>query len=161
MKKTNLDRCLPLTRPRHEKLPWPGLKDKNPLTRLVTRVEKQRRKARVNELWAQKLIARILEHVSGETAMRLVIREARNQGKAIPRLSKALLRLLETMEYADGIIKFEGKKYYIQRKPPWMELGNVILLPEDEVPGISDIDNHLRRISARRFATTKQTKSHP
>jgi hypothetical protein len=120
-----------LTRPRHERLPWPGLKDRNSMTRLVVRVEKQRRRIKVNEIWAQKQIARVLEYVSGETAMRLVFREARRQGKAVPRLSKVVLRLLETMEYADGIVKFEGKAYQIARRPPWVELGDVILVPDD------------------------------
>ena len=98
MKKTQPQRHPTLTRPKHEKLPWPGLKHKDYLMRVVTRVEKERRKIKVNETWAQEQIAHILKYVSGETAMQLVLREARIQGRAILRLSKALLHLLEMME---------------------------------------------------------------
>jgi hypothetical protein len=131
MKKAKSQRRPTLTRPKHEKLPWPGLKDKNHLMRVVTRVEKQRRKIRTDEIWAQKQIARVLQYVSGETAMRLLIREARIQGKTIQQLSDALLRLPEKFVYADGTIKFEGKTYELQKKSPWTELAEAITLADD------------------------------
>jgi hypothetical protein len=131
MKKSKLQRYPTLTRPKYEKLPWPGLKDKNHLVRLATRVEKGRRKIRANEMWAQKQIARVLEYVSEETAMCLVFREARIQGRAIPRPPKALLCFLEMMKCEDGIIKFDGKTYRLQKKSPWTELEKAIRLPED------------------------------
>jgi hypothetical protein len=119
-----------MTRPRNERLSWPGLKDKSYLMRRVTRVEKRRRRIRANEKWAQKQIARVLEYISEETAMCLVFREARIQSQVMPRSPKALLCLLG-MECGDGFIKFEGKTYRLQKKSPWTEMEEAIRLPED------------------------------
>jgi len=79
--KPHLDLAQPT--PRHEKLPWPGLKSKDHLSRFVTRVVKKAREARENEVWARSQIARLLDYVPPETAMRLVFREARRRKKTI------------------------------------------------------------------------------
>jgi hypothetical protein len=96
------------TTPRHEKLPWPGLKAKDHLSRVITRAVKEAKETRENEMWAENQIARVLDYVPPETAMRLVFRQARRRRKLIPRLAKALLRLLETVESTGGNIEYEG-----------------------------------------------------
>jgi len=58
-------------KPKHEKLPWPGLKAKDGLSRVITRFVKERKETRESETWAQNQIARVLEHVTPETAMAL------------------------------------------------------------------------------------------
>lgn len=86
------------TRPRHEELPWPGLKAEDHLSRVLTRVLKEAKKTSENEAWAENQIARVLSYVTPETAMRLLFREARHRRKSIPQFT-----------------------------PDWLELGNVIL----------------------------------
>jgi hypothetical protein len=76
-------------KPRHEKLPWPGLKAKDHLSRVVTRAVKEAIEARENEAWAQSQIARVLDYVPPETAMRLVIRETRRRRKPVPKFALA------------------------------------------------------------------------
>ena len=85
------------TKPKHEKLSWPGLKAKDHLSRVITRAVKEAKETRENEVWAENQIARVLDYVPQETAMRLVFRETRRRRKPIPRFAKALLRLLETV----------------------------------------------------------------
>ena len=82
---------------RHERLPWPGLKAKDHLSRVVTRAVKRAKETRENEVWAENQIALVLDYVPPETAMRLVFRETRRRRKSIPRFAKALLRLLDTV----------------------------------------------------------------
>jgi len=76
-------------RPKHEKLPWPGLKAKDRLSRVVARAIKEAREITETEIWAQNQIARILAYVTPKTAMRLVLREARRREKSIPKIAKA------------------------------------------------------------------------
>ena len=71
------------TTPKRERLPWPGLKSKDHLSRFVTRAVKKAKEARENEVWARSQIARLLDYVPPETAMRLVFREARRRKKNI------------------------------------------------------------------------------
>jgi hypothetical protein len=80
--------------PTYEKLPWPGLKAKDHLTRVVTRAVKETKEARERNVWAEKQIARVLDHVLPQTAMRLVFREMSRRGRPIPRFAKSLLELL-------------------------------------------------------------------
>ena len=82
--KPHLDRAQPT--PRHEKLSWPGLKSKDHLSRIVTRAVKEAKEARENEVWARSQIARLLDYVSPETAMRLVFCEARRRKQIRPGL---------------------------------------------------------------------------
>jgi hypothetical protein len=70
--------------PRQEKLPWPGLSAKDHLSRVTTRAVKEAQETRENEAWAENQIARLLDYVQPETAMRLLSREARRRGKPIP-----------------------------------------------------------------------------
>lgn len=63
-------------KPHHEKLPWPGLRAKDHLTRVVTGAVKEAKEIRENEAWAECQIARVLDFVSPGTAMRLLCRAA-------------------------------------------------------------------------------------
>ena len=66
-------------KPKRERLPWPGLKAKDHLSRVVTREVKKARECRENETWAANQIARVLDYVSAETAFALVLREVRRR----------------------------------------------------------------------------------
>jgi hypothetical protein len=61
--------------PNHEKLRWPGLKAKDHLSRVVTRAVKEAKEARETAVWAEKQIARVLDHVPPETAIRILLLE--------------------------------------------------------------------------------------
>ena len=81
-------------KPRHEKLPWPGLKAKDYLSRVVTRGVKQAKETRENEAWAQSQIARVLDHVPPEAVVRLLFREMNRRGKPVRQSAKCLLKFL-------------------------------------------------------------------
>ena len=91
-RKTRL--CRVSMKPTHEKLPWPGLKAKDRLSRVVTRAVKEAKETRELEAWAEKQIARMLDHVPPEAAMRLIFREVSRRGGPLPRFVKSLLKLL-------------------------------------------------------------------
>ncbi len=78
-RKAHLDQLT--TKPKHEKLSWPGLKAKDHLSRVATRAVKEAKEARENEVWAESLIARVLTYVLPETAMRLLFQETYRRGK--------------------------------------------------------------------------------
>jgi hypothetical protein len=80
--------------PTHEKLPWPGLRANDRLSRVVTRAVKEAKEARARNEWAEKQIARVLDNVPPRVAVTLVFREMRRRGKPITRFPKALLKLL-------------------------------------------------------------------
>lgn len=80
--------------PKHEKLPWPGLKAKDHLSRAVTRAVKEAKEKAESEAWAENQIVRVLDHVSPEFAMRLVFRETNRRGKPIRPFAKVLRELL-------------------------------------------------------------------
>jgi hypothetical protein len=107
-RKTHLHRTT--TTPRHEKLPWPGLKAKDHLSRVTTRAVKEARETRENETWAENQIAQVLDYVPPGTAIKLIFRGTRRRRELIRRLSNNFLRLLETVEGTGGIIEFEGGK---------------------------------------------------
>jgi len=65
----------PSKKPKHEKLSWPGLRAKDRLSRVATRAVKEAKETRENEEWAESLIARMLDYVPPETAMRLLFQE--------------------------------------------------------------------------------------
>lgn len=75
-------------KPKHEKLPWPGLKAKDYLTRVITRRVKEAKETRESEAWAKDLIARVLEYVPAETALKLVYREARRPREPTPQCGR-------------------------------------------------------------------------
>jgi hypothetical protein len=81
-------------KPTHDSLPWPGLKAKDHLSRVVTRAVKDAKVARETDVWAEKQIARVLDNVPPRTAIRLVFREMNRRRKPIPRFAKVLLELL-------------------------------------------------------------------
>jgi len=81
-------------KPTHEKLPWPGLKAKDRLSRVVTREVKEAKETGERDVWAEEQIARVLDHVPPEVAMRLVFREISRRGRLVPRFTKSLLKLL-------------------------------------------------------------------
>jgi hypothetical protein len=66
-------------KPAHEKLTWPGLKAKDHLSRVITRAVKEAKETRENEVWAKDLIARVLDYVPPETALKLVYCETRRR----------------------------------------------------------------------------------
>ena len=68
-------------KPTHEKLPWPGLKAKDRLSRIITRAVKEAKEAREREVWAEEQIGRLLDHIPPETALRLVFREISRRGR--------------------------------------------------------------------------------
>jgi hypothetical protein len=78
-RKAHLDRVT--TKPKHEKLPWPGLKAKDHLSRVATRAVKEAKETRENEVWAENVIARVLDYVQPETAIRLLLQETDRRGK--------------------------------------------------------------------------------
>jgi len=82
-RKAHLDRVS--TKPKHEKLPWPGLKAKDHLSRVTTRAVKEAKETRENEVWAENLIARVLDYVPPETATRLLLQETYRRRKPGPR----------------------------------------------------------------------------
>jgi len=69
------------TKPKHEKLSWPGLKAKDHLSRVLTRAVKEAKETRENEVWAENLFARVLDYISPETAMRLLLHETHRRKK--------------------------------------------------------------------------------
>jgi len=71
-------------RPKHEKLPWGGLRAKDHLSRIVTRAVKEAKERKETESWAENQMSRVLSYVSPETAMRLLIQEVRRRRKPIP-----------------------------------------------------------------------------
>jgi len=82
--------------PEHEKLSWPGLKAEDHLSRVVTRAVKEAKETRENEAWAENLIARVLDFVPLETAVRLLFQETyrrRKSGAKRKALSKRTIRL--------------------------------------------------------------------
>lgn len=86
------------SRPPTEKLCWPGLKAKDHLTRVITRAVKEAKETRENEVWAENQIARVLNYVPPESALRMVFREMRRRRKSMLPLTEALLNVLEAHE---------------------------------------------------------------
>jgi hypothetical protein len=80
--------------PVHEKLPWPGLRAKDRLSRIVTRAVKMAREAREKEAWAEEQIARVLDHIPPEAALTLVFREMSRRGRPILRFAMFPLKFL-------------------------------------------------------------------
>ncbi|SRR5216683_4336747 len=80
--------------PTDEKLPWPGLKAKDHLSRFVTRMVKEARETRQLNAWAENQIARILDLIPPEVAFRLVLCEMSRRGASIHVSANAALKLL-------------------------------------------------------------------
>jgi len=78
----------------HEKLPWPGLRAEDRLSRIVTRAVKEAKEAREREVWAEEQIARVLDHIPPEAALKLVFQEMSRRGKHIQRFAKSPLKIL-------------------------------------------------------------------
>lgn len=82
-----------IKKPKHERLPWPGLKDKERLIRVVTRAVKDARETREREAWAKEQLARVLDQVPPSTTFRLFLQEVRRRRTLIPRAAYKLLDL--------------------------------------------------------------------
>lgn len=80
------------TKPTLDDLPWPGLKARDRLSRVVTRAVKEAKEAREKNAWAKRQIARVLDNVPPQVAMRLVLYEISRRGGLISRFAKALLK---------------------------------------------------------------------
>ena|SRR5882762_1883030 len=93
--KRGKERLLQLSlKPMHEKLPWPGLRAEDRLSRIVTRAVKEAKEAREREVWAEEQIARVLDHIPPEAALKLVFQEMSRRGKHIQRFAKSPLKIL-------------------------------------------------------------------
>ena len=93
-------------KPIHQKLPWPGLRAKDHLSRVITRFLKETREAKETEAWAQEQFARVLDHLPSEPAMVLLFREMRRRRRPIPEFGKLLLaraRRPQNAEEAAGL----------------------------------------------------------
>jgi hypothetical protein len=108
------------TKPSHQKLPWPGLKAKDHLTRVVTQAVKEAREARENEAWAESQIVRLLEYVSPQTAMELLFSEARRRRKSFRPFAKSFLNLMEIVESDSRITGFDSAAYVLQKASEWL-----------------------------------------
>jgi hypothetical protein len=94
--KRRKERSLQLSlKPMHEKLPWPGLKAGDRVSRIVTRAVKEAKEAREREVWAEEQIARVLDHIPPEAALKLVFHEMSRRGKHIPRFAMSPLKILQ------------------------------------------------------------------
>jgi hypothetical protein len=82
-------------KPIHKKLPWPGLKDEDSLTRVVTAYLKDAREAEETGAWAQKQIARVLDYLPPETAMRLLFKEMWRRNRPVPEFAEVSARACE------------------------------------------------------------------
>ena len=80
-------------KPIYDNLPWPGLKAKDRLSRVVTRAVKDAKDARARDAWAEEQIARVLDNVPPRAAMKLVFREMSRRGRSIPRFANTFLKL--------------------------------------------------------------------
>lgn len=65
--------------PSHEKLPWPGLKARDHLSRVVTRAVKEAIEAQETLNWAKGQIESVLNYVSAEDALELLLCEMRRR----------------------------------------------------------------------------------
>jgi len=81
-------------KPEHEKLPWPGLKAEDHLSRVVARTLKEAKELRETEMWAETQIARVLRYIQPETAIEFVFREAHRRNKSVHPIAIALLKIL-------------------------------------------------------------------
>ena len=70
-------------KPLKEKLPWLGLKAGDRLSRVATAAVKEMRESREMKCWAAEQIARVLDHVSVETAIGMILRESRRRQKRV------------------------------------------------------------------------------
>ena len=59
-------------KPAHEKLTWPGLNAKDHLSRVVSLAVKEAKETREKEDWAENQIARVLDFVGPQTAVKLI-----------------------------------------------------------------------------------------
>jgi hypothetical protein len=75
-------------RPTYDNLPWPGLRAKDRMSRVITRAVKDAKIASERDEWAREQIARILDIVPPRHAMRLIVRELRRRQKSRPRSQK-------------------------------------------------------------------------
>lgn len=67
--------------PPREKLPWPGLKARDRLSRVATAAVKEMRESKEVESWAAGQIAHLLNYVSVERAIGMIFRESRRRQK--------------------------------------------------------------------------------
>lgn len=80
----------------HENLPWPGLKARDRLSRVITKVVKEAREAKERERWAMDRTREILNVVSPTILTRLVLSEIVRRRARI-HLEADTLRLLEKL----------------------------------------------------------------
>jgi hypothetical protein len=69
--------------PTHQKLPWPGLKAHDRLSRVVTRAVKDAKEMRETETWAKQQIARVLDHLPPDAMIPIVCEEMRRRGEPV------------------------------------------------------------------------------
>jgi hypothetical protein len=71
-------------KPKHARLSWPGLKAKDRLSRVITQTVKESKESKENEEWAAGQVARLLDFVPPETAMKLVLQESCRRRNVVP-----------------------------------------------------------------------------
>jgi len=76
-----------------EELPWPGLKAKDHLSRVVTRAVKRAREQRHQLLRAECQIAQLLDRVPAKTVLAMFFAEMSRRGRRIPRIAYNLIEL--------------------------------------------------------------------
>src|SRR5579864_7070786 len=69
--------------PKHQKLPWPGLKAHDRLSRVVTRAVKDAKERGETETWARQQMARVLDHFPPGAVIRMVCEEMRRRGEPV------------------------------------------------------------------------------
>jgi hypothetical protein len=70
---------------KREKLAWPGLKAKDHLSRVVSRAVKDAKESREKEEWAENQIARVLDFVGPQHAVKLIFLETRRRRSLTPK----------------------------------------------------------------------------
>ena len=88
MKRKKSDSNNVSARPKYDNLPWPGLKAKDRMSRVITRAVKDAKIATERDEWAREQIARILDIVPPRHAMKLIMRELRHWQKSRLRSQK-------------------------------------------------------------------------
>jgi len=84
-------------KPEHEKLPWPGLKAKDHLSRVISRAvkeAKETKETKEKEEWAENQIARVLDFAPPHTVMKLVFLETLRRGSLTPGSKKLFSKFL-------------------------------------------------------------------
>jgi hypothetical protein len=76
-----------------EELPWPGLRARDRLSRVVTRAVKEGKEEKHRLIWTEYQMGRVLDQVSPKTALAIFFLELGRRGRRVPRIVYDLLDL--------------------------------------------------------------------